>query len=152
MISNSVLIPARELPPTVVRTQARKGVNYEKNFFKALESVLPPSMLFLHQPWFRYRTSGDRHCFCSPDGIVRDTTNEFALVFEVKLTWIPEAAEKLETLYCPVVSRALGIPARGIVVARNLIPDSPRPQPSLGFAMMTHNALYHWIGSGPIEW
>lgn len=137
--------------PKVFHPVARQGLNYEKHFIRALTAQLPPSASVEHNPWFAYRDSRGESRYCCPDALLLNPEDEFATVFELKRTWLPDAGNKLRDLYCPVVARALGLPAVGIVVCRGLTPDAPRPAPSLSFALLGRPGLYHWIGTGPIQ-
>lgn len=141
--------------PISARSQAKLGLAYERKFIKTLKESpgRPPSVGIEHNPWMSYRDASGTTQFCCPDGLIIDSKFEFILVLEIKLTWTPEATVKLQELYCPVVARALGVPAKGLVICRNLLPDSPRPQSSLTFAAMSATPLYQWLGNNmPIRW
>lgn len=152
IVLSAVRISGRELPPTLSKSLARQGVNYEKQFARALIAASPLGAKINCNPWFKYKTVEDNGLLCSPDIISFSTEDEFITVFEVKRTWTPEAAIKLRELYCPVVSRALGLPAVGVVVCKNLVPESPRPSTSISLSMLSNPGLYHWIGNAPVRW
>lgn len=44
---------------------------------------------------------------------------------ETKLSWVPEAQEKLNELYCPLVGALHGRGTLGLVVCKNLRPEIP---------------------------
>lgn len=145
----------RNLPPTVSK-RARSGVLYERAFAHALFLARPPGATINRNPWFAYQDARAREetKFCCPDVIAFSPEDEFVTVFEVKRTWIPEAALKLQELYLPVVSRALGIPAVGVVVCKNLVPEAPRPATTISLSMLKrpNPGLYHWITNTPVRW
>ena len=151
-----ILSAARAAPrdlPRGTSPVARQGLSYERKFVRALESASTAATKIDHNPWFAYKTlRAPAPAFCCPDIITFSPEDEFITVFELKRTWTPEAAQKLQELYCPVVAKALGIPAVGVVVCKNLTPESPRPSATLSFALLTNPGLYHWIGNAPVRY
>lgn len=132
---------------------ARAGLWYQARFSKAFGLSIPDGFIVETNPWFSYFDSSSRkESICSPDLIAIDTENEFVVVVEVKTTWTPLALEKLNSLYCPVVSRAFGLPTTPLVVCRILTPESPRPQTTVSFALLSQEPLIHWPNQGPILW
>lgn len=142
---------ARVLPrPQTV--EARSGLSYEKKFVKALREGTTGRKEWLaieHNPWFSYKTLNSVK-ICCPDAIAFDLENQFAIVIEVKQTFVPNAMEKLCGLYCPVVSRALAVPTKPLVVCRSLAPGGPNPSSRIAFALTAEYPLYQWLGTGPV--
>ncbi len=106
-----------------------------------------------HGQWFAYAdANGEGYCqtdvLLSLDGEV--------VVLECKLTEVDEARKQLGMLYLPVVAKALGRSARGVVVVRHLTKESNLSHvvTSLGAALKVASADFyptlHWIGRGPI--
>lgn len=126
---------------------AAAGLRFERSVVKALRSAAPTSAGFSieHNPWFVYRDSNLTDYACCPDILIHDIDHDYIIVVEVKLTWVPNALEKLQKVYCPVVARALESPTRPVIVVRNLTPDSPRPQPSITRALLTQNPVVQWF-------
>lgn len=142
---------ARELPrPNTV--EARAGLSYEKKFVSALQDSTQRIKAWLeieHNPWFSYKVLNETR-ICCPDVIAFDIENQFAIVIEVKQTFVPNAMEKLRDLYCPVVSRALKIPTKPLVICRSLTPEAPNPSSRIAFALTGEYPLYQWLGTGPV--
>lgn len=100
--------------------------------------------------WFEYCDRNGRG-FCQPDFI--QLSHQGVLILECKLTDTPEALTQLTELYYPVVSEALGMAVRGIVVVKNLtnLSDRARVCGSLAEALARPGIpLLHWLGRGPI--
>ena len=142
---------ARSMPrPQTV--EARNGLSYEKKFFRCLREATCGRKEWLaveHNPWFAYRTLGAEKV-CCPDMIAFDFEEQFAVVIEVKKTFVPNAMEKLKGLYCPVVSRALSIPCKPLVVCCSLTPAAPNPSSRIAFALTSAYPLYQWLGTEPV--
>jgi len=136
----------------------RQGLAYERKVIAALRRAAPDLCTGLeHNPWFKYQDSTDpaRIKVCCLDGLVAGESANFALVLEVKRTWIPEASVKLKSLYIPVVEHVFKLPTFGLVVCKNLTPDSPKPVPRVRGALESRNpepSVLHWSGFGSIEW
>ncbi len=156
MILHATQIKRPNFPTKRLAKRQRSGIVFQNRFTKALEKNLPGDIGSIPEPWFSYADtkskSENKWGICSPDIVLVDTENKFILVIEVKTTWTPEALEKLKTLYCPVVARAFGFPTKPLVVCKNLTPESPRPQPTISFALLSQNPLYQWLGTEPIRW
>lgn len=147
MLIHAERTAARNLPkPTTVPTRA--GVNYEKSFVKALRERVGTSLKVEHNPPFVYRYHDEINKFCIPDVLLFDEEEKFIAVMEVKQTFVEGALDKLKTLYCPVVQKALGLPCTPLVVCRYLTPGSPNPASRLAYALTARYPLYQWIGSG----
>ena len=142
----------REFPkPRGSNPAARLGLRYERNVGKELNlHVGPKRFLKLeHNPWFTYYdAAGSGHC--SPDYLL--WTDVGVIIIEVKLTWVEVAMLKLQALYCPVVSAALGVYVLPLVVCRNITPKAPRPQFTLHKAITTEEKLLQWPNTGHIQW
>lgn len=118
------------------------GLRYENLLAKALKGRAT------HGQWFHFIADGEPG-WCQPDLLI--VGKRQVLVLEVKLTYTPMAESQLADLYLPVVERAYGRPARGLIVAKNLTPEAP-PQVFESIAdAVTAGAplgLVHWLGRG----
>jgi hypothetical protein len=129
-----------------MRGTKAKGLKFERDIAKLL------GPLAHHGQWFEFWDANGRG-YCQPDIVFQTGGNIYIL--EVKLTNILEAMEQLYGLYIPVVSKALGQTARGIIVARHLIQvgDMNRVVDSLAGAVEKTQEvipILHYIGKGPI--
>lgn len=155
-----ILKAARITPPKFprqTRTPAqRAGLAYQRKFTTEFRKSTPKSIEIQSVPWFSYldvqAANGQHWLICSPDLLAIDTENKFVIVIEVKTTYTPLAFQKLRDVYCPVVSRALELPCKPLVVCKNLIASCPRPAPTISFALLSREPLFHWIGQGPTQW
>ncbi len=128
---------------------SRAGISFEKKFFEKLKQVIgeKDELTIRHNQWFRYKDySGEKTCV--PDILLFQ--NKSIIVMEVKQTFVPNAIIKLRDLYCPVVSKAWGIPCRPLVVCRHLTPGGPVAHSRITFAVQSEYPLYQWTGIGPI--
>lgn len=151
-----MILTASRAPERVHKSRASNsrgyvGLLYERSAVKMLKSVLPKTMKLEHGPWFYYTASEGASGACQPDVLIHDDDFGFTIVVEIKNTWVPGAILKLNSLYCPVVSRALSRPTKPIVLVKNLTPDSPRPQSSLTFSLLSPSPLLQWLGRGTIQ-
>ena len=110
-----------------------------------------------HNPWFEYRAaSGDKWKCLVPDMIL--FTSGFAFVIEAKLTYVPEAREKLRNEYVPIVRAGLAsvpwIAVVPLVVVRNLTPDAGLRAETLSAAAhaKTDIPVLAWRGETNILW
>lgn len=108
-----------------------------------LKSIVPQTMQVEPDAWFIYNDG----LVCSPDILIHDNEFGFIIVVEVKYTYTPAAIEKLIGLYCPVVSRALRVPTKPLVLVKNLIPDCPPARLSISSALLSPVPLVQWIGT-----
>jgi hypothetical protein len=137
-------------PKTAV---ARSGLSFEKNLFESISKSAPAKVSVERNPWFVYRDSRSSDALqCQLDILIHDHEFEFYVVVEVKRTWTPLAMQKLKTVYCPVVARALGEPAKPLVICQNLTPSSPMPKSTVPFALLSDEPLMQWLGRGSIRW
>lgn len=139
-------VPRPEFIPPVIRKNltnvARLGLSYENSVFKNLRKN-HPELNIQHNPFYEYQFRGNRPCWCSPD-LVIDLGN-LVVIIEVKLTWVPDAANKLRNIYCPVVRRVLQKPAIGVVVCKNLVENAPREVSSISDALATGaDCVVYW--------
>jgi hypothetical protein len=151
-----LIISASRAPTRVHKSRASNsrgyvGLLYERKAVKMLKDTLPKSMKLEHGPWFYYEASEGFHGACQPDALIHDDDFGYTIVVEVKNTWVPNALTKLNTLYCPVVERALGRPTKPLILVKNLTPDSPRPQPTISFALVSAQPLIQWLGRGAVQ-
>lgn len=123
-------------PAFLPQSRKRQGAKAAGLRYEALvASSLGPSAL--HGQWFRF-IDADGEAWCQPDFIMYDAEHGCHFVLEAKLSWVPEAAPKLRSLYLPVVEKALGAPVLPIVVCRN-IEGAPAGQTVLTlFAAKSH--------------
>ena len=88
------------------QARARRGLRFERAVHEALATACGPA--YLSSPWLQFRPARARRPrFCSPDGVYIDLLAGLAIVFEVKLSHTPRAADQL-ALYSSVVGCALG--------------------------------------------
>jgi len=92
--------------------------------------------------WFSF-VDANGSGYCQPDLLL--VLPEGPLVMECKLTWVPEAHSQLTQLYLPVVSMALGKPARGLVVCKHLTPSAPEAEGNWQDALAC-GKIWHWLG------
>jgi hypothetical protein len=152
MIQKAIAIPAVKLPRPN-HPAARRGLAYQRSFTKALRLTAPKDFQIFPEQWLSYWTKGATvSLICCPDIILVDTLERFAIVVEVKTTYTPLAFEKLQRLYCPVVSRAFNLPTKPLVVCKNLSVGCPRPNQTISFALISPEPLLNWIGRGPVIW
>lgn len=115
-----------------------------------MSAVLGP--MAHHGQWFEFWDKNGRG-YCQPDIVFRSKGNIY--IIEVKLTDIDQAERQLIELYIPVVSKALGETARGIIVTKYLtnIKDLSLIADSLEKAIEKTQRVIpvlHYIGKGPI--
>lgn len=123
----------------------RLGIAYER----AIARVLPHAR---KGQWFYFEDFYGPG-YCQTDFLLFTPTAIYVL--EAKLTDTPAAQAQLRELYLPVVARAYNTPAFGIVVVKNLLPETARGAicDSLGVAqIMCKNTIptLHWLGRGSI--
>ena len=132
----------RALPTARQYGSRRAGLAYER--------LVASRTGGLHGQWFKYRDINGSG-YCQTDVILQ--LDGAAYVLEVKLANVKEALKQLLGLYIPVVRRALGKPAFGIVITRCLTPDIEPASivTSLGAAIeraKTTVPVVHWLGRG----
>lgn len=120
------------------------GLRYERGLAKALPEAR-------HGVWFEFFDASG-HGWCQPDFLL---ASEMGLVIlESKYTWVAEGHTQIDWLYRPVVEMALGIPALGIVVCKNLTPSSPKTHSDLNSAIAAavgpRQSVLHWLGNVPL--
>jgi hypothetical protein len=122
------------------------GLAYERALARQLGPEATPGQ------WFEFCDSAG-HGWCQTDLLL--VGRQQVLVMEVKYSWVPDAQAKLAGLYLPVVQRALGRPALGLVVAKRLTVETrgqARVAASLGDAVALARAgqkvVWHWLGPG----
>ena len=133
------------------------GVRYENKVHRAL-AVLGKSLdaTVERNPWFKFVDANGVGA-CSPDAILWLDPG-FALVVEVKYTWVPGASVKLKGLYGPVINCALRPHIlRTLVICKTLVPDAPEPISGIcdgtaSTATASQAPVYHWLGQGPLVW
>lgn len=129
------------------RPRGRKafGIRYERALGEMLGSAWERGV------WFEYLDHGGARKFCQVDFL--GLLGHQPFVLEAKYTWVPEAWPKLRSIYLPVVTLALGRPATGAVVCRNLVPGRPPREVSCGdlegareLALDGWHPVVHWLG------
>lgn len=103
------------IPLARLRGTKRMGMKYERDFAKALKFKYAGSVL--SGQWFHF-VDRNGSGYCQADIIVKLPTE--CIIFECKLTDCDKGRSQLSRLYLPVVERAFGLPAHGIVVTRHL--------------------------------
>jgi len=150
-------------PPVFAKARASRlspiqalGVRYENRLHKALAGLAKELGTTLESnPWFKFRDDNGTGA-CSPDALLWLSSHYFGLIVEVKYTWVPTAAPKMQKLYLPVVHRALEpVILRSVIICKNLTPDSPKPIECLHKSMDGGGyatPVYQWLGQGPLCW
>lgn len=137
--------------PKPSNAAAKLGLAYERKVGKELAFHVTRGNFYKleHNPWFTFY---DIHGIgnCSPDYLLY--LENGIVVVEIKLRWVDNALAKLEELYCPVVSNALGYPTRPLVICRYLSPSSPPAQVTLRHALRDQHKLMLWPANGHILW
>ena len=130
---------------------ARLGLRYERQIKRELEHHATAGNLYHvdHNPWLTF-TDTCGTSLCCPDFVIDSPLG--ATVVEVKLTWVPVAAEKLRSLYCPVVSCILGDRVRSLIIVKYMAFEAPKASYSLIDALRQPEGLLHWPGNGHIPW
>ena len=111
-----------------------------------------------HNPCFQYQLAHDPLLrWCVPDALIHiNAPQNFQgiIVTEVKLTYTPEALQKLLNLYCPVVSIALGVPVRPLVIFKNALRPNVEFKPCLDLYEAVHSSIpiFQWLGRGPLTY
>ena len=83
---------------------------------------------------------------------------DMAIVGETKLKWVPEASEKLQKFYLPLVMLLLrSVRVRGLIICRSLIPEaSSTPVLSSISSILGPQSesifTFPWRGERPIVW
>ena len=131
--------------PRATSTAAAFGLRYERKLFRAFKKS---KFSVEHNPWFMFEDSVGR-AWCSPDFILDQI--KYLVVVECKYTYVPNAFQKLISLYIPIVQKALKKPAFPLVICKNLTPDAPKPALCIGDALCpSTNYLYQWMGTEPL--
>lgn len=90
------------------RSPAQKaGLAYQKRIGKFL-SEGGYSGSVESGPWFAFSDDGDGRHYCQPDFLLDDPSGSTCVIVEVKIRWTSDAWWQLQSLYTPVVRRALG--------------------------------------------
>jgi Holliday junction resolvase len=132
--------------PRPISTAAKNGLRYERNVFKALKKL--PNTIFYNPQYYFSDDNGPGYCI--PDILLVD--GDTCIVIECKLTYTEEAIEKLRYLYCPVVSLAMQVETRALVIVKHLTRRAPEPAWNIKEALQRGVPLLHWLGKGPITW
>ena len=147
------LTQAHRLPGRPTCIPISRPRNGSKRYGLAYERSVASRTNGQHGIWFSF-VDANGLGYCQPDVLLG--LDGQVVVLECKLTEVDEARAQLGHLYLPVVARALGKPARGIVVVRHLTRESNPSNvcTSLGEALKRASDTYfptlHWIGRGPI--
>lgn len=145
---------SRPLPP-VHGLVARQGATYERKVSAALSACAKRmGARFEPSPWFSFEDE-DGWGQIVPDGLFTFAT--YALVIEVKRTFVREAITKLAGLYVPVVRRAERVlTVRSLVICHALTSSVTATVDTLSAALSdewrTEIPTLLWLGRGRIEW
>lgn len=135
------------------------GLAYERKVISALADAFVTTGLgfdLSHNPWFEYELATGKN-WCIPDAMLSLQGGEYEniiFVIEIKLTYTPEAIEKLNRTYCPVVEKAFGYRTVPVVICKNLVPGAPRAMPTFFGAIDRAQVmpypfpLVQWLGNG----
>lgn len=123
--------------PAFIPTNRPRGASNKAGlaFEASVAASLPSS---LHGQWFEFADANGQG-WCQPD--ILQFVGSYVRVLECKLTWTPVAFYQLRDLYLPVVAMAYKLPAKGLMVCRNLTPSAPPASLDLAGAMVT--GLWH---------
>jgi|SRR6516162_9948253 hypothetical protein len=142
-----MIVSARRIPAPFTKSRTRQpalrnGLNYEKGFIRALEKAVRGTNLIVESnSWFAYRDSDNNSHCCAPDAIILMGVLPVAII-EIKYTWVATALDKIQSIYWPVVSLAIGCPIGcPTVVVKRLTEESPQPSPKL-----LNSTLFQWLG------
>lgn len=126
-----------------------KGVQYERQLARALPMAS-------HGLWWEYEDLFG-HGWCQTD-LVGQQADGSLVVFEAKLTWVPEAHQQLELLYRPVVELATHRPVLCVAVAKGLVRGMPAAvkvtsdlRTALELASKRVPVVLHWIGQTVLD-
>jgi len=118
-----------------------------------LHKALPGS---IHGQWFEFEDQ-DGFGYCQTDLIF--VLGGINVVIEAKYTLVPGAHSKLASLYVPVVEKAFGGEACGVVVVKNLDPRYRRGriytdiQAAASASLMTgYPTLIQWSGQALLRY
>lgn len=137
------------IPYTQARGAKAAGLRYERDLARGIIGAK-------HGQWFEYwDAKGLGHC--QPDIIIRLPWG--VLILEAKYTWTEEGHGQVERLYAPVVSKALELPAVGMVVCKVLTTGTPRNlvhstmTEAVASALAGRRTVLHWLGAnlGPLQ-
>jgi hypothetical protein len=137
--------------PTPTRLSARDGLRYERKVDKELwrHKAAGHFLLVEHNPWFTFEDEWGI-ANCCPDFILH--SEEELTVVEVKRTWVEVAIHKLNDLYNPVISTALGRPVKPLIICRNSAPGAPPAEFTLSGALASPFRLLQWPENGHMPW
>lgn len=128
------------------------GLGYERKVFKAVQKGFPEAK---HGQWFLYFSEREEGpAWCQTDILL--PYNKAVYILECKLSDRAEAKEKLFDLYIPVVEKAMGCKAYGIVVTKFLKPTSDVDlvtsslRRAIDMAFGGNIPTLHWLGLAPI--
>lgn len=118
------------------------GLRYERSLAKALPVAK-------HGQWFEFEDEHGRG-YCQVDLMLQLLSG--ILILEAKYTWTAEGHLQLEQLYIPVVSAAWGLPTRGLVVCKKLVPEMSGVavagdlDTALKYIACGQRCALHWLG------
>jgi hypothetical protein len=143
---------ARKMP-RVVGAMQKRGLAFQRKVALQLDRIAQDiNAKVEHEPWFNFI---DRNGLGSavPDELFH--YGPVTVVIEVKLSWVPNARQKLLGLYVPLVMVAYpGQQVRGLVVCKNLRPECTDEIVDGLEKVLTNSTVpvLHWIGSGRLPW
>ena len=132
------------IPKGRARGKKAAGLRYERELAKALPKAR-------HGQWFQFedlRGPG----WCQVDLLLEE--GGVWLILEAKYTWTQVGHNQIQLLYKPVIERATGQLAVGVVVCKVLTQETPKGWVCRGLEEARSRALcglptvLHWIGSG----
>jgi hypothetical protein len=132
-----------ERPSCIPLSRPRGAKAAGLRFERALHKSLKGSIL---GQWFEFEDESGPG-FCQTDllfSIPGRPKGGLVIVIECKYTLVPGAHSKLSSLYIPVVEKAMGCRAAGVVVVKNL---DPRYRRGRIFTSL-HEAAYAALDSG----
>jgi hypothetical protein len=141
------IVSAQPLPKAQSPAQ-KLGLAYERKLGKALQAAFGPANV-AHGPWFRFEDSLGE-AFCSPDFILRVGPSGGIVIVEAKLSYVPEAIEKLLKLYCPVIGHIFRQEVFPLVITKHLRPDAPRAESTLKRALALDPPVLQWLGQNKL--
>ena len=136
-------IPLSDRPSCIPLSKLRGAKAAGLRFERALHKSLKGSIL---GQWFEFEDALG-HGYCQTDllfSLPVRPKGGLVVVVECKYTLVPGAHSKLSSLYIPIVEKALGCRAAGVVVVKNL---DPRYRRGRIFTSL-HDAAYAAFDSG----
>lgn len=101
----------------------KRGLDYERKVILGLQKSLGEDCVLAH-PWILYCDEAGTH-FAQPDALIYDSKHRAFTIVEIKLSYRPEAAQKLRDFYGPLVRKVFRKrKLRFLQICKNLKPTA----------------------------